>query len=117
MKIRKILTECMVLMLVLGSMAIVTGITMENDIYSLTAPMNDLLGEGTLENPFMIHDVDELQAMNDDLTAHYALADDIYASETSGWNGGNGFVPVGTWADRFTGSLDGNNYTITGLYI
>ncbi|MDG6220218.1 MAG: GLUG motif-containing protein, partial [Candidatus Thermoplasmatota archaeon] len=74
-------------------------------------------GSGTIGDPYMIYNVWDLQNINNNLAAHYALANDIDATETVGWNGGAGFMPVGTGASRFTGSLDGRNYTITGLYI
>lgn len=60
-----------------------------------------------------IHNVTELQAMENDLSASYYLANDIDASATSGWNGGAGFEPIGT----FRGIFDGNGHTVTGLYI
>ena len=49
----------------------------------------------------------------------YRLANNIDASETSnsGWNSGTGFNPIGGYSTRFTGSLDGRGYTISGLYI
>ncbi len=65
----------------------------------------------------LIHDVWELQAMNNNLTASYALANDIDASITSGWNGGAGFLPVGFSGTYFTGCLDGRGFKITGLTI
>jgi hypothetical protein len=34
-------------------------------------------GDGTAGNPYLIEDIDDLQAMNNDLTAHYALKNDI----------------------------------------
>lgn len=68
-----------------------------------------------------ITNVDELQAMNDDLTGDYWLANDIDASATVGWNGGAGFAPIGTvFPDitaRFTGHFDGKRYEISGLTI
>lgn len=67
--------------------------------------------------PTMITDVDDLQAMSEGLDGEYELGNDIDASETDTWNGGAGFEPVGTDSDPFTGSLDGNGYTITGLSI
>ena len=42
-----------------------------------------------------ITNVTELQAMEDDLTEDYVLGNDIDASATSSWNGGEGFIPVG----------------------
>ncbi len=75
-------------------------------------------GVGTVEDPFMVYDVWQLQAMKNNLTAHYALANDIGAGITSGWNSGAGFEPVGfTGPTYFTGSLDGRGHVITGLKI
>jgi len=64
----------------------------------------------------VISTVDQLQAMNDNLSGRYALGTDIDASATSGWNGGAGFVPVGD-ANYFVGTFDGLGHTVTGLYI
>lgn len=55
----------------------------------------------------------ELQAMKHDLDEDYELVNDIDASETQNWNGGSGFEPIG----EFTGSLDGNGYTVSNLHI
>ncbi len=74
-------------------------------------------GTGTIHDPYMIEDVHDLQAMEDDLSAHYALANDIDASGTRDWNDGAGFEPIGNSDNQFNGSLDGHNHTITGLYI
>ncbi|MCK4522235.1 MAG: hypothetical protein KAU20_06680, partial [Nanoarchaeota archaeon] len=60
-----------------------------------------------------------LQAMQNDLSGNYYLANDINCTydtqNASGalYNGGAGFDPIGT----FTGIFDGNGHTITGLYI
>jgi len=74
---------------------------------------------GTEERPYMIEDVHDLQDMNEDLDAHYALANDIDASETEEWKDGEGFEPIGPdgYDNPFTGSLDGRGNKITGLYI
>ncbi|MFO8109490.1 MAG: GLUG motif-containing protein, partial [Thermoplasmata archaeon] len=74
-------------------------------------------GSGTPEDPYWIYDTWDLQNMNSDINAHYALASDINASETSGWNDGAGFLPIGDNNNMFVGSLDGRYHTITGLYI
>jgi len=74
-------------------------------------------GDGSAGNPFVIEDVLDLQNMSANLSAHYVLGKDIDASATAGWNSGAGFIPVGTNTNRFTGSLDGRNHTITGLHI
>ncbi|MFC7196259.1 CARDB domain-containing protein [Halosimplex aquaticum] len=78
-----------------------------------------MAGSGTAEDPYQITNATELQAMNEDREAHYALANDIDASETSDWNRGDGFDPIGSYeeGDGFRGTLDGQNHTITGLKI
>jgi|GEM_PF-2253389 len=59
----------------------------------------------------------ELQLMKDNLTGSYVLMNNINCSDTVNWNSGQGFEPVGTSANKFIGSFDGQNHTITGLYI
>jgi len=68
-----------------------------------------------------ITNVTELQAIKDDLSATYYLANDIDASATATWNpdgsgGYLGFEPIGDETSPFTGKLYGNGHTITGLY-
>ena len=46
--------------------------------------------------------------------AHYILINDIDASDTSTWNCGAGFKPIG---GIFNGSFDGRGYNISDLYI
>jgi hypothetical protein len=65
-----------------------------------------------------IYDCEDLQAMNEDLTANYRLANNIDCSTTSSWDGGAGFMPVGdSTVAAFDGTLDGNNKLISNLYI
>ncbi|MFP8890308.1 GLUG motif-containing protein [Natrialbaceae archaeon A-CW2] len=78
----------------------------------------DLDGNGTAGDPYIVTNASELQAMENNLTAHYKLGNDITASETAGWNNGNGFKPVGSgYNTRFTGHFDGDGHTISDLYI
>ncbi|MEA3559555.1 MAG: GLUG motif-containing protein [Candidatus Thermoplasmatota archaeon] len=85
-------------------------------------------GSGTSSDPFIIEDVWDLQNMNENLSAYYVLKNDIDASETETWNDGAGFLPIGErykkymldlkWSGiPFTGSLDGNDHTISGIYV
>jgi len=78
-----------------------------------------MTGSGTLLDPYIILTVNDLQDMEDDLTAYYELGADIDASATSGWNAGAGFDPIGSvlLATWFVGHLDGKGYTITDLFI
>ena len=74
-------------------------------------------GSGTVPDPYVITDVYQLQEIQNDLAAYYVLGNDIDASGTVSWNGGEGFEPVGDSTNPFTGVLDGLGHIITGLYI
>jgi hypothetical protein len=85
-------------------------------VISPPKPVNDMSGSGTPGDPYIIYDVYDLQAMENDLTAHYTLGGDIDASATSDWNDGAGFEPVGTFVSGhpelvFSGSFDGRGFT------
>ena len=71
-------------------------------------------GSGTAADPYQVSNVTQLQAIrNAANNAHFILINDIDASATAGWNGGQGFEPIG-W---FNGTVNGNGYTITNLVI
>ena len=75
-------------------------------------------GSGTPEDPYEIATCQQLQDMNQNLTASYELVSDIDCSETTGWNSGKGFEPVGSdFTNRFEGKFYGKNKTISNLYI
>ncbi len=74
-------------------------------------------GSGTPTDPYQISNVNELQDIGTDLDAHYVLVNDIDASSTSTWNGGEGFDPLGGDPDHFNGSLVGNGFEIINLFI
>ncbi len=74
-------------------------------------------GSGTVADPYIITTVGQLQEMNDELDAWYVLGTNIDASETSGWNSGQGFNPIGDFTVPFTGNFDGRGYAIRNLYI
>ncbi len=79
-------------------------------------------GDGSIGDPYWIVNVSDLQDMSTDLTAHYKQVKDIDASNTSvpgHWanNAGAGFMPIGNNTTQFTGSFDGQGYTISNLYI
>ena len=80
-------------------------------------------GSGTTADPYLLQDVYGLQGMDSYayLDADFALAADIDATGTAGWNdfgeGIGGFNPIGDIEDAFTGTLDGRGFAIDGLYI
>ena len=74
-------------------------------------------GNGTTGNPYIIEDVDDLQNMSANLSAHYVLGNDIDAGNTTNWNLGAGFEPVGNATTPFNGTFNGAGYVISGLFI
>jgi len=87
--------------------------------------------EGVEEEPVLpdipegaigISTIEELQLIGNDpaypLDGYYVLTQDIDASDTVNWNDGAGFAPIGgSYATPFTGTLDGQGYGVTDLYI
>ena len=79
-------------------------------------------GTGSPGDPFMIEDAADLDAVRNDLSASYELANDIdltvYLSNGNpGYNGGAGWSPIGDNTTPFTGDFNGAGYKITGLWI
>lgn len=75
-------------------------------------------GNGSFSNPYQISTCDQLQNMSEDLDANYKIVNDIDCSETSEWNNGKGFQPIGkSEMNRFEGKLNGSYHVIRGLYI
>ena len=65
----------------------------------------------------VIQNVEQLQAVRDNLSANYLLSNHIDASATASWNGGAGFDPLGVSNNSFSGRLDGMGYIVDGLTI
>lgn len=102
--------------------------------YSINAPVNLRAGQnfstklgsdGTVIDYTVITDLGEegsttgtdLQGMNGNTSGYYALGSNIDASETSGWNNGAGWTPIGKSGSRFVGQFEGLGHTIDSLYI
>ena len=72
-------------------------------------------GDGTPNSPYQISSCIELQNITE-MNASYELTSNIDCTDTINWNNGNGFTPIGT-GYTFNGTFNGNNHTISGLYI
>ncbi|HLB40850.1 MAG TPA: GLUG motif-containing protein, partial [Candidatus Babeliales bacterium] len=79
---------------------------------------------GSGSGPYNITDVYGLQGIGSNTTTlgySYTLGNNIDATSTLNWNSGTGFYPIGAAIGAattyFTGSFNGNNYTINNLYI
>ncbi|MFT0891556.1 beta strand repeat-containing protein [Pseudochelatococcus sp. G4_1912] len=68
-------------------------------------------------NAYAITDVYGLQGMATIRNRYYKLAANIDAGSTVYWYGGAGFSPIGNNTSEFTGSFNGQGYTVSGLTI
>jgi len=57
----------------------------------------------------------DLQGVQGGLSKNYALGADIDASETSSWNAGKGFFPIGNPSTQFTGYFNGLGHVVDDL--
>lgn len=64
-----------------------------------------------------IYTLEDLGNVRNDLMANYYVMNDIDASETQTDWGAEGFPPIGSETEPFTGTFDGQGYTISGLTI
>ncbi len=97
-----------------NNLIITNGIdAQENPINGTPGQENSTLNNlGSQENPFILTNIDEVQAVKSVNNVWYELGSDIDASETISWNQGKGFDPV-----NFTGHFDGKGFVIENLYI
>ena len=95
----------------------------------------NVAGGGTLASTMLVNTVFDLQNINNNLSANYALGRDIDASGTATWNSNAGFVPLGTdgagkiWDGTgfsayasgtsigFNGNFNGFGHTISNLTV
>jgi hypothetical protein len=77
-------------------------------------------GSGTAGDPYLIATLNNLYWVTQDTVRWskvYKQTADIDASTTSTWDGSKGFSPIGNLTKAFTGSYDGQSYTISNLFI
>ena len=79
-------------------------------------------GSGTSGDPYLISSISDLQylAQNSSYWAagiYFKQTTDIDASSTTSWNSGAGWVAIGNSSVKFSGSYDGQEYSISNLYI
>lgn len=70
-------------------------------------------GTGTESDPFQITTAQQLNEVRNNLSAHFVLTKDIDLSVFSS----EGWTPIGTKEEPFTGTLDGAGHTIRNLHL
>ena len=71
------------------------------------------IGSGSVDNPWQIATLCQLQDIRSVPAAHYRLAGDIEAGPSRNWRAGEGFAPIA----GFSGSLDGAGYQTFHLMV
>ena len=80
-------------------------------------------GSGTAEDPYLVSTIGQLDEVRNALGAHYRLVADIDAMVATGnaagefWNGGAGWLPIGSQTYPLRGTFDGNGHEISDLYL
>ncbi|TVR15015.1 MAG: hypothetical protein EA391_11710, partial [Balneolaceae bacterium] len=100
-----------------GATLLITGL-----LFSFPAFAQFAGGDGTSGNPYQIATAEQLNDIRNNLSAHYILIANIDLTEDTRvggafWNDGQGWQPIGNRTTTFRGSINGNGYTITGMYI
>ena len=111
------------------SLLIVCALCCAAAAFAETAPVMEVAfagGSGTVEDPWQIASAEQLDAVRDDLTAHYILTEDIDLSGYENW------TPIGAFQSKsdapedaevphpdyaFSGTFDGNGHTISNLTV
>ena len=78
------------------------------------------IGSGTEEDPYQIEILENLlwvSTNSDSWDKYFFQINNIDASDTENWNGGEGFSPIGNIDIVFSGHYDGNDHTISYLTI
>jgi len=88
-------------------------------LFSQTA-IAPVTGDGSSGNPYQIATLENLYWVATDTLnwdKNYTQTADINASETVNWFNGTGWSPIGNSSIGFTGSYNGMNHMIEGLFI
>ena len=70
-------------------------------------------GDGTELTPFLVEDAYDLNAVRNNLSAHYKQTADI---DLNIYSTGEGWIPIGQTTIEFTGVYDGDGYNIVNLW-
>ncbi len=103
--------------LILGLSTLCCFTLLSCGVFDLNKPFSG--GNGTVENPYQISSLEQLQkiAEDDNLDKHFIQVGDIDASASEELQNGSGFKFIGDTEKPFTGSYDGNGFSIRNLKI
>ncbi|WP_062047430.1 Ig-like domain-containing protein [Bacillus sp. JCM 19034] len=95
--------------------AVIT-VTLYGEVSTIDVTVVDLFteGDGTVDQPYIITTAEQLNAVREDLGAHYKLGNDIDLAE---FLSGESWEPLGNDQLAFEGTFNGEGYEIKGLKI
>lgn len=103
--------------------------TFDNETRTVQAAASDIDFVGTMKecnagdksdpsDPCVITRIKQVQNIQTTLDGHYALGADVDAYATEAWENGAGFEPLGSQnTTQFTGTFNGQEFEIQGLFI
>ena len=102
-----------------GKLGISNDSSSLSDIYEMVEKNKEAIWYFHGAVPSVVHDCEELQAIQNDLSGTYVIEDYIDCSDTVNWRKEDfkGFVPIGDEHNKFRGKIEGNNKKITGIYM
>ena len=83
-------------------------------------------GDGSSSNPYQITTIEDLWDIRDNPDVNYTLMNDLDFESNSSYSNpahktgnitGSGWLPIGAYSWELTGSFNGNNHTISNLFI
>lgn len=87
------------------------SVLISTSLLLMSVPVFAISGTGTESNPYLISSASDIAKIHDDLDGYYKLTSNINMS-------GIEFEPIGNENEgAFTGTIDGNGYTISNLNI
>lgn len=93
------------------SLPYLRGMEIPSIVYDVVKEYPIMEGQGTSSKPYIIKTTEQLANITADLQAYYKLGNDINLENIENW------VPIGTSTKPFTGTLDGEGYTIRNMKI
>ena len=103
--------------------------TQAQNVWDGTVAENFAGGNGTAEDPYQIADGAQLAKLAQDVNGgnnyagtYFVLTADIVLNNTEGWESwestapANSWTPIGSDANPFTGTLDGDGHSVSGIY-
>lgn len=101
----------------ISTLVLIIGFALSIFAQTATPPA---VGDGTSGNPYQVATLDNLYFLSQNSswwTNYYIQTANIDATQTSTWDSGMGFTPIGNSSSLFKGNYNGQGYTIENLTI